>query len=583
MVPARIRSALARPGGVYRVAVVAVLLLAPTIGAGFAIDDYFHLLAVQGRFGVPIGPLDLFRFMPRDFAERAYLREIGFAAWWFPASSQISYFRPLASLWHYVDYRLWPGAPWLMHMENLLLYAGLVIAAGEIYRRQLGPPWVAGLAAALYAFDHSHGGPVGWIANRNAILSALLGVLSLLAHQTWRERGRAPDAAASAALLALSLLSAESGVAIVGYVAAYAAFLDRGSLRARAASLAPCALVVVAWRVGYRALGYGIVHSGISADPLGDPGPFVRRAVQSVPIQMASDVVGIPADPLVAAAPHLLPRAAAAALVVLAALVAAAWPLLRGDRPARFFASGALMSALPLGATLPTDRYLFWTGLGLMGLIARLCGEVDGGAGPSAARATRWIAGTCLVIHGIASPLLLPMRAFGFAALHDNYERVVATLPDDPAISKKTLVLVNAPNDLVAAMLPVLQMARGAPVAAHTYLLYSGLGDVEVTRAGLASLELTSHNGWLASVTDRTLRSTPFAVGQHVELDRMRVDVLAVTPDARAARVRFTFPERLEDPSLVFVTWGLRGLSPVQPPALGTTTIVPAAPLLVVK
>jgi hypothetical protein len=581
MVPTRVRGWLAKPALGYALAAMAAALVAPSFGTGLAIDDHFQKLAVQGRLAVHVGPLDLFRLLPPDPVERHALLEKGFGAWWSPPAAQVSHFRPLASLTHFADYALWPGASALMHAENAAWYAGLVVGVTALYRRLVAAPW-AGLAAALYAFDHAHGGPVGWIANRNAMMSTLFGVLSLLAHDQWR-RERSVRAGWLAPLLLLAaLLSAESGVGIAGYLAAYALVLDSGRTPSRWRSLLPAAATVVVWRVGYRALGYGIVGSGISADPLMSPAAFAARALESVPIQLASDAVGVPADPLVAATPGALPRAAVAAWIVVAVTAAAALPLLRRDAPSRFFALGAALAALPLGATLPTDRYLFWVGLGVLGLLSRLVAAAAGEvASAPLGRSARALTVVLLVLRGIVSPLLFPLRAIGFAALEDNYERVAATLPRGPAVPSQTVVLVNAPNDLIAMMLPVLREAHGGPTPGHVYLLYSGLGGVDVERSGPRSIDVTALDGWIPAITDRTLRASPFRVGEAVELERMRAEVRALTRDARAQTVRFTFPVDLADASLAFVTWGPRGLAPFVVPAAGENAQVPPAPLLV--
>ena len=59
-------------------------------------------------------------------------------------------------------------------------------------------------------------------------------------------------------------------------------------------------------------------------------------------------------------------------VAVLALLGYTALPWLRSSRSTRFFVTGAILSVFPFGGTFPSDRYLFWAGLGVMGLIAQL-------------------------------------------------------------------------------------------------------------------------------------------------------------------------------------------------------------------
>jgi hypothetical protein len=432
----------------------------------------------------------------------------------------------------------------------------------------------------LYAFDHSHAGPVTWIANRNALMSVLFGVLSLLAHDRWRRDRRRAFAMLGPLALLLALSSAEAGVAIVGYVFAYAFFIDEGSLARRAASLAPYVAVTLVWRLVYVKLGYGIAGSGIAFDPVTDTGAFLRAAVSSTPLLIASDVVGIPADLLIAKS-QLMGVAALAATVLLGILACALSPLLQRDSTTRFFAAGALMSAAPLGATFPSDRYLFWVGLGIMGLIAQLVGSlvrspgfapIDGGG--------RLVCAACIFFRGLISPMAFPLRAAGPGLLHDEYEHAAATLPDGPGASRQTIVLVNSPFDLISAFLPIIRMVKGGPVPEHFYTLYSGAESVSIARTGEKAIEVTSTRGWLADVTDRTFRRAPFRAGDTVSLARMTADVRGVTSDGRPNVVRFSFAENLDDPSLVFLVWRWHGLERFTVPSMGRTATVGAAPLV---
>jgi hypothetical protein len=468
-----------------------------------------------------------------------------------------------------------------MHLENVAWYAALVIAAAAFYRRLVPTPWIAGLAAALYAFDHSHAGPVAWIANRNALMAALFGVLSLLAHDRWRRDGRHAFALVAPLLLLLALSSAEAGVAILGYTFAYALFIDPGSPRRRAWSLAPCVAVTLAWRVVYGKLGHGITGSGVSFDPLTDAGAFFHRAVYSTPLLIASDLAGVPADLLIAKSQWTGLVAALATTLVIVGFARAIVPLLRTDPRARFFAAGVVMSAAPLGGTFPSDRYLFWLGLGVMGLIAQLFGALVNSRSHALLDGTgRLVCVTCLFLRGAISPLAFPLRAAGPGLLHDEYEQVAATLPDGPSTFGRTVVLVNSPFDLISTFLPIMRLARGSALPEHFYTLYAGADSVSVTRTSGQSIEVRSTRGWLPDVTDRTFRRSPFHVGDAVGLERMRAEVNRVTADGRPDVVRFSFSSGLDDPSLVFLVWGSHGLEPFALPPTGGSVDVPAAPLV---
>ena len=262
------------------VGLVLVVLL-PTVWSGLEIDDLFQRLMVEGKLGSLVGRFDIFDVISRSATQRTRFEELGIYPWWIGSHTQVSYWRPLAALTHVIDYSWWPRAAWLMHLENLAWYAALVLACAALYRRLIPVAWVAGFATAYYAFDQAHAFPTAWVANRNALMSALFGVLSLLAHDRWRTQRRLASAGSSEGergrvrlkawwfgllawvAFALALLSAEAGVAIAGYTIAYAVCLEtsdtRSGARGRALSLVPYAAIAVAWRVAYRVLGHGSV------------------------------------------------------------------------------------------------------------------------------------------------------------------------------------------------------------------------------------------------------------------------------------------------------------------------------------
>ncbi len=574
-----VRRWLAGPLLRYQVAAITFVVLVPTLWSGLSMDDFAQRLVVEQRPPALRAPLDLFNLVSPRPELRAPMRELGSYFWWIGEDTKIDYWRPLASLTHYVDYSLWPRWAWLMHLENLAWYAALVVACGVFYRRFVAVAWIAGLATALYAFDQFHAAPIAWIANRNALMSTLFGVLSVLAHDGWR-RGRRPGLAFAAPLLfALALLSAEGGVAILGYTVAYAACMDRGPRWQRVLSIAPSVLIVVAWRVVYASLGHGIAGSGVIADPFVNPGLFALRAAQSIPVQIMSTLFDVSVDSVMNY-PGALVAMGIAAITMLAGAGYALAPLLRRDETARFFAAGLVLSALPLGSTVPTDRYLFWVGLGSMGLIAKVAEALDD---PTAEvpkrRSWAWAYGLLLFGHCVLSPMTFPFRATGPALVQYQADRIAATLPEGPDTAQQTVVVLNAPFDILAGMLPILRVAKREPVPAHLYFLYTGTENITVSRTDANTLDIRSKRGWLYNIGNRGGRSAPFRIGESVELAQMRTEVRGLTTDARPDDVRFSFLSNLDDPSLIFMVWGSHGLERRAPPPVGGEMTVPKAPL----
>ena len=100
-------------------------------------------------------------------------------------------------------------APWLLDDAATRLAQALIhfLWQGSL----IGLVAAAALAALLYVIDDARGMPVGFIANRNALLATVFGVLSLIAHDRWRRDGWHSVVVVVPFCLLLALLSAEAG------------------------------------------------------------------------------------------------------------------------------------------------------------------------------------------------------------------------------------------------------------------------------------------------------------------------------------------------------------------------------------
>ena len=53
--------------------------------------------------------------------------ETGAAPWWTLPTLRIAFFRPLAVLTHWADYRLWPDSGVLMHVHSIAWYGAVLL------------------------------------------------------------------------------------------------------------------------------------------------------------------------------------------------------------------------------------------------------------------------------------------------------------------------------------------------------------------------------------------------------------------------------------------------------------------------
>ncbi|MBU0718720.1 MAG: hypothetical protein KJ749_10765 [Planctomycetes bacterium] len=356
-------------------ALVATVLTLPSLTGGWVADDHFHRLRLAGAAAFPEfsnAPSQTFVFATGDPEWNYRVMDLGVWPWWTLPNLHAAFWRPLTVLTHQLDYWLWPNCPALMHAQSVLWYAALAAIVTLLYRRFLGLTWVAGLAALFYVIDDARGMPVGFLANRNAVIAAFLGMLAILAHHKWQRDRWTIGIVVGPLLLLAALLSAEAGLGALAYIVAYSLVLDRGSWRHRVGVLVPYAIVVVGWRLTWSHLGYGVWGIGLYVDPLTEPLRYLAAVAERAPLFLLGQWALPPSDIHALAIEfglvgwHWL--FAMVVLIVIAAVVA---PLLWRDRMARFWAVGMVLSLLPICATFGGDRMLFFVGLGGFGLIAQ--------------------------------------------------------------------------------------------------------------------------------------------------------------------------------------------------------------------
>ncbi len=578
----RIRTCLAHRRQPVIVIALAVLLVLPALGSSLVADDYIHRIRLSPTLTFPgfdDPPLDLFVFGSGDPEQRRQLMEEGGFAWWTAEGFKMAFWRPLSVVTHVLDHWLWADSSVLMHAHSIVWFAALLAAVACLYRR-FHAPWIAGLALLLYAFDDARGMVLSFVANRNALIAAVFGVWSLIVHDRWRRDGWQPGAALAPLLFGAALLAGESALAITGYLFAYALFMDPGATRRRLAALAPYALLVVAWAVAYRTLGYGTHASGIYINPADEPARFLAALSVRLPILLLAQIAGPPSDLWLVYSHGVAAAVYAFSLASLAIAAALLWPLLRRSAVTRFWTLGAVIAAVPVCATFPSDRLLVFVGIGAMGALASLlASSMDDTVSEGAVRraSARIVVAVLIVVHLVIAPLLLPLRALSVVQMGAVFERVDRSLPATDAVRDKTVVIVSAPVDGLVAYTPIRRAARGMPRPKRLRLLATGTAEVRVTRLDAFTLRLRPEAGFYGAEIERMVRSLsqPMAPGYTVRLSDMEVTVTAVTQDGRAAEAEFRFALPLEDPSLIWMRWEGDSLVAYEPPPPGESRTLP--------
>lgn len=589
---ARLRAWLAHPWLPVHLALAAMLLTLPAVGIGWQMDDHLHRLVMLGKGPPELSPWQIFSG-PSGHPEllRQWV-DLGAYPWWISDQFHFSLFRPLSVAAARLDYWLWPTSAALMHLHSLLWLGALVAAVTALYRRLMvpgpgaapWPAWTAGMAALLYAVDEAHGPPASWIANRNALLATLFGVLCLIAHDRWRRDGDRWAGLLAPVWLVLALASGEAALAVAGYLAAYALFLEPAG-RGRWRSLAPSGLVLAGWAVVYLVGGFGVSGSGIYIDPLKRPLAFLGALARRAPVSFLGQWSPVPADLGGLLPPERVGGLLAAALLVIAVLAAALLPLLRGDRNARFWLVGSLLSLVPISATIPSNRLLFFVGLGSMALLARfLAGVWTREAwlprSPLWRRFAATLAVLLAVVHLPLATLGMPLGALGIAAAGREVDSAADTLPTGDRLAEQELVLVNVPDYLLfVTHVPTYRTLAGLPVPKRVRALAVGPTAVEITRMDQRRLRVRLERGFFAGPLGRLFRPVEetFAAGDRVALAGLEIEIVKVDDAGVPTEVDYRFATPLEDPSRRWLRWADGGYEPFDLPPVGGSSSLEAA------
>jgi hypothetical protein len=577
--PSGLTRALSYPRLGLLAALLPVFLGSPSLFTRWYLDDLVH----RGQF-LDVAPLldssdmtnRMYDFLSGEREDVLAFKDLGVVPWWADDEIKIRFWRPLSSFTHVIDYALWPDSAFLMHAHSLAWLAGLIVVVAALYRRMLAAPAIAGAAALLYALDDARGMPAAFLANRNAIVAAFFGALSLYLHDRARRERFFPGAALSPLAFLAALLAGESGIGAAPFLLGYAIFLDRRTGFARFVSIAPHAALGILWLAFYRAGGYGTSGSFFYLDPVGEPALWFREFLVRAPLLLLGQWFVPPSSLSFFYSEAQTLAVAAFGAVVLGLLFFLLRPILREDPTARFFIFGMILAVIPITATLPHDRLLFFVGLGATPLLAILLARLfDRSRTSVPGRAFGFL---LLAVHvAVAIPLHLMMSA-SIASQEPLYANPPRSLPDDPALASQRLVVVNTPVAFYGQYGLLVRLFDGKPMPKSLLMLAPGLTSLTLDRVAADAIEIESERGWLGDPFDIVYRSPgdPILDGYEVELTGAWIDVLESTPDGRPRKVRFSFEVPLEDDSLRWVVYEDGRYVPYAlPPVGGKASLAP--------
>ncbi len=557
------------------IALVACLLMLPALEVGYSTDDYTHELRLDPESdlaGFTYGPNQLFEFVGDDRARTNAVEE-GTLSWWTHPEAQLSFFRPLSIATHRFDHAVAPSNPSFAYIHSVMWFALLLAALVLLYQR-FAPAGVALIAFAVFALDDVHGPTVGFIANRNAIIAAFFGACTLLAHDRWRRDEWRPGRFLGPVAFGLGLLAGEAGVTTAGFLVAYAVTMERGPWKTRAWSATAYLAVGFAWTAIYAAGHYGSRYSGVYTDPAAEPIRFIADLIERAPVLFLGQLSVAWSDFWVLYPPHVKTLVWCAGVLHIILGIALLWPLLRTRAEVRFWALAGTLSLVPVCATVPSDRLLFFSSLAAAPVIAAAVAAL-GKSGASLPlwrrRGVRTVGVLFVLVHLVLGPLLLPLRAQSMATVNRALTLLDSMIPTESSVTEQTVVVVSAPSDGIVSYIPVVRAATDVPRPHRVRLLATAPTGGLVTRIDGMTIEVRPDLGLLSTEAERMLRSPsePLAAGERVELSDVSYEVVELNGAGMPAAVRVEFNTPLEDERLIWLVWSDVGFREFDLPAVG--------------
>lgn len=455
-----------------------------------------------------------FNFFDREMGKQASLKEWGAIPWWTDPEASLHLFRPISSITHWLDYQLWPENTLVMILHGVVYYLLLVVVVFALYKRIMPSVGIAGIATLFFIMDPSVKYALTWVASRNAVITALFGMLAILLHFRWREQGDAKWLMLSLVTLLCSLLSAEAGIGCFAYILAYALVLDKGSFPQRLYTVLPAAVVIVLWRVIYQKVGFGAQEIGHYIDPGRDPLFFIQQIFTGGPLLVFQQFIGIDnLDRMIS--PVAKQWLYGLALVGSAGLLWLFASLLMRNKEARFWTLGVIFAIVPPCALTHTDgRVMFFIALGSFALVSLYLLDIYSMSREKLVfkkpnwlrRSTAAMFVYVYIVIMAGGHLFITIYAYGVAEVPRGKQPLKALYDYEtagPVSNDDHLIVVTSPHPFGSMFYPYHAAYNGMEIPQSLRILTPVFSDVEVKRLSDTEFLVRPQGGFLISNDSR--------------------------------------------------------------------------------
>lgn len=560
---------------------LAILLNAPFLSAGFFADDFFFLNALRNDAA------DFSRWQGM-WAMKDY--SAFEAVWWMDHDWHGQFFRPLPSLVLEGSIRLFGENPFPLHLLTLLLHASVCACLYWLVRQLTGRHGLAFLAALFYVVCEDHALTVGWIAAITDVLCVQFILLGLISHIRWLRSRKPTSLVISLAMIVIAMGCKETAVAAPVAIMLLTFLMPRGpeglqpiaNIKGNVtaglgdlSSWVPHAALLVIYLGIYKGFGLGPGSNLIYIDPLADPVALLAQATYRLPVMWLGTFTSWPPFLVMIWESTKLPMAAAG-LIVFVMWVVALCSFRR--YPVAIWAFLLYHAALfPQLSTDANERSLYFPMVPAVILLALVVSSIRPLARrmlpdlPVRKRWTKFVGWFAIVTALVPGIIISAARPHVMNAAFGRPEReLITAIPLTERHHPTDVVILNT-SSLMLTLYTYDIINFHSDRQLKVWPLSSANGVFSLERIGDSSFVMRDdRHGWLGNWFARVLRTEDsLRPGRSYETPVFFATLEELTEDGRdALTVRFDFKQSLDDPDLLFLCWNGSSFEPLDIAAL---------------
>jgi len=545
-----------------------ILLILPSLLSGFHSDDYFQLLLLRDN-----GLLDrqsdgslfgLFSFIDADLAHRQQLQLYGVIPWLAADDFYFRFWRPLTEVTHYIDFSLLPEQAWFAHLHSGVWYLLLSYCVYRLaYECNQQRKEVAVLAWLIFLFDGQHVANIGWIANRNALVASVFGLMCLLLFVEWHKRKQYRFYFLSVLFFAVAILSAEMALGICAYLFFYAYCVQKASFVRLLKQSSLYVLVLLLWFFSYQYFNFGVnTSSGLYLHPYHELLDYISALAVRLPVYISASLLPFPAgfswvaESMVKGAQEIIVMFCVSAVGI---FIYSINKLKCLDNHGYFLLYGSIFCLIPVCSTMPQDRLALLQTVGADIVIAMLIFYM---MEKSKHRMYQSLVIVLLVIHLVLSPLHLLLGSWYLSWASENIENNALSL--DKVNAEKVVVVIRAPIGEAVSLVGI-RAVSNQDIPKQFFWLANDEFPVSIQQESENTLIAVKREGFGKGLESafRSVNKQPFELGEKIKMGEITVEVLALSSEHYPQQLRLIFEKNLDTQHYQFYSYKENRFEPV--------------------